>query len=133
MAFPMRFRQFSVTNVFRFLFFADFGEFLADFFDELLSLGHLHSNQNPRVPHCRFLEEIRKNIIRHHPFPHQKKIGRCFEFAQMTYNPQPSHFSIENGGLIISWYKIRWCPIIRTCLVIQYLPYSSKSNKWNLK
>ena len=27
-----------------------------------------------------------------------------------SYYPQPSPFGIENDGLIISWYKIKWCP-----------------------
>ena len=44
----------------------------------------------------------------------------------MMYYPQPSHFGIENDRLIISSYKIRWYPIIRTCLIIQYLPYLTK-------
>ena len=40
-----------------------------------------------------------------------------------VYYQQPSHFCTENGGLIISWCKIRWFLMIRTCLTIQYLPY----------
>ena len=47
---------------------------------------------------------------------------------------QPSHVCIENDRLIISWYKIRWCAIIRACLVIKYLPYNSHAarvfNPW---
>ena len=42
--------------------------------------------------------------------------------------PHPSHFGIENDGLIISCYKIRSCSIIRTCLIIQYLPYKRHAN-----
>ena len=88
------------------------------------------------IPPCRLLlgwiiRQIRI-IVHHQLFPHQKTTSQCLEFTQMMYWPHHPHFGIENDGLIISWYKIRWCPIIRTCLIIQYLPQYENTYVINL-